>query len=219
MVSRNARYRASNGPAELRFRSILKLRKPLLPGFLPPIVQRKEISKIRYLPNKYLPKRLLATTLWLCRLRLGVLFESIQLITPEFCEREFQLVTSRPRFSLSIALVVSVAISHIFSCTPSAGLESFLAGRNRPEAQSGERREGPFHAHIRLTVLAGEKIRRLVPINCAFRFAFHCRQNSLPLTINRPRRRAGASHQSALNTGRCSAMNVSSDFGGTPPIF
>jgi len=33
------------------------------------------------------------------------------------------------------------------------------------------------------------------------------------------RRRGGASHHHRLNTGRFSAMNVSSDFGGAPPIF
>jgi len=50
-----------------------------------------------------------------------------------------------------------------FSHTPSAGLESFLAGRNRLGPQPGERRGGQSHAHIRITVLAREKIRRTLP--------------------------------------------------------
>ena len=75
-------------------------------------VKRKEISEIQYLPNKYLTGPLVAETLWLYRLRLGVLFESIQLIAPEFFKHGLPLVTSRPRFGPSIARVLILAISH-----------------------------------------------------------------------------------------------------------
>ena len=44
--------------------------------------------------HKYIAKRLLAATSWLYRLRLSVLFDSIQLIAPEFYERELYLMTS-----------------------------------------------------------------------------------------------------------------------------
>src|SRR5260370_3808438 len=77
---------------------------------------------------------LVAATCWLYRLRLSALFDSIQLIAPEFFKSEPSLVVRRPRVGLSIALVLIVAMSHVqFLHTPSAGLQSFLAGRNRPE--------------------------------------------------------------------------------------
>jgi len=100
-------------------------------------------------------------------------------------------------------------------------LESFLAGRNRPEAQSGERRGGPFHARIRITVLAGEKIRRLVVINCGFSFrvSFVIR-TAFPLASQGgPAAGPEPAVNQLLNAGRFSAMNVSSDFGSAPPIF
>ena len=63
--------------------------------------------------TQHLAKRLLAATSGLYRLRLSVLFDSIQLIAPEFYERELYLMTSRPRFGLLIALVFTVEILQV----------------------------------------------------------------------------------------------------------
>ncbi len=107
------------------------------------------------------------------RYRKSNISPTIQLIAPEFYKRQIYPVTGRPRFGLSIALVSVLAKSHLwFLLYAERRIGVLLAGRNRPEAQSGERRGGPLHARIRITVRAGEKIRRLVVINCG---AFHSR--------------------------------------------
>jgi hypothetical protein len=209
MVSRKARYRASNGPTEGGFCSIVKSR----------CVQREEISKIQYPFNKYLPKSLVVATSWVYRLRLGVLFDSIQLSAPEFCKRDLYFATSRPCLCLSFALVFTVATSHVsFLLYPEAGLDcSWQEGRSqkRHPANLGE---GCFMPAFVLRCSPTKRYTDLVVINCCFSFRLSLSSEQPSTRVSAPAGEEPAINQE-LNTRRFSAINASSDFGGAPPIF
>lgn len=150
MVSRNATYRASNGPVEIRLRSILRLPKALFR-----ILTHQNSPPF----SGYLPPRPAASSWRLC-----TFLDSIQLMAPEFFERKLFLPTRKPRLGLPITLVSIVVILHVhFLHIPGTGLESFLARRNRPGVQPGERRGGPFHTAF---VLRFSPTKRYVITNC-----------------------------------------------------